>query len=405
MITTDIRHRRGWRSSVGGEHHTRVTVDSYLSRLQNIRASFGLPRNTLRASHDAVEPAVPVVTGVCTLLDLLRPRYPTGTMGKLRFKETERDREDRRFESELRSKRKERERAEDYADLESGGGSRKRRRSSPARTAEDEYTDSVNYERHLREAEERHFRARLFDEMGVDERQDDLQDTFGGYHVPDRWASSSYAAPADPRHMTDDEYTEWVREGMWKYVERHLFKIQSADSLYRRTHAKEAEEQERKRAERAARKARESTKRRETKRLEAELRRDSDNRREQREHARKRAAVDAYVLRWSKLSTQMELSWAHVPWPTHEPPLAPDAISLDAVREFLLDTAVLDDSAESQPKDRRQKLKEALLLWHPDRFEGRWLTRIADVDERDRVREAVGVIARHLNQLMEETPS
>ncbi|KAH7105299.1 hypothetical protein BKA62DRAFT_613532 [Auriculariales sp. MPI-PUGE-AT-0066] len=301
-------------------------------------------------------------------------------MGKLKFKETQHERDDRKVRHARNAKRHDFERAELYADHDASVDPRPRKKQ---RTNADAKLEDANYENYLREAEDRAFRARLFDEMGADDsgRMDDLSDTFQSYYIPDRWASGHYATPKESPHMTDEEYSEYVREGMWK-----------------RTHAKEAEELERKRVERAERKARQEAKCRENKRLEAALRKDSEHRRLLRDEARKQAAFSAYSTRWANMSDQKHLSWAHIPWPSYEPPTGADAITLDSVRGFILSETASDITS----KDHRQRLKEALLLWHPDRFEGRWLGRIEDAAERDRVRDAVGVIARLLNQLMEE---
>lgn len=132
-------------------------------------------------------------------------------MGKLKFKSTELEREAREFSKQERAKRKERERAERYADDEADAHRGKRRRASP-----DARLDEQEYERMLREAEDKAFRAKLFDELAMDDELDGVHTMMGDYHVPDRWATGSHAVPADPKHMTDDEYAEWVREGMWR---------------------------------------------------------------------------------------------------------------------------------------------------------------------------------------------
>ena len=53
----------------------------------------------------------------------------------------------------------------------------------------------------------------------------------------------------------------------------------------------------------------------------------------------------------------------------------------------------------SPEKKARDRLKEQLLRWHPDRFEGKWLTRVAEED-REEVKKGVGQVARALNELM-----
>ena len=48
----------------------------------------------------------------------------------------------------------------------------------------------------------------------------------------------------------------------------------------------------------------------------------------------------------------------------------------------------------------RDRLKEQLLRWHPDRFESKWLSKVQDPDEKETVRRAAGQVVRGLNELM-----
>lgn len=131
------------------------------------------------------------------------------------------------------------------------------------------------------EIEEQRFREKMWGAFEDDERLDAMEAEFNDYaHVPRRWRSSSgrgtstmdYEATEDPQVMDDEEYAEWIRAGMWRYVfadMRYLF-----DGCYsfphahcRKKHAAEFEEQERKKAEREARHAQEEAIRAETRRL------------------------------------------------------------------------------------------------------------------------------------------
>jgi hypothetical protein len=59
-----------------------------------------------------------------------------------------------------------------------------------------------------------------------DERLDSLEARFNDFaHVPDRWRSGGRVLGrsviegddmADPQHMNEDEYAEWIRAGMWR---------------------------------------------------------------------------------------------------------------------------------------------------------------------------------------------
>lgn len=73
--------------------------------------------------------------------------------------------------------------------------------------------------------EERQFREKMFDAMGDDERLDGLETHFNDFaHVPDRWKRSDLGYEGDeylkmdPNAMDDDEYAEWIRIGMYRFV-------------------------------------------------------------------------------------------------------------------------------------------------------------------------------------------
>jgi hypothetical protein len=55
--------------------------------------------------------------------------------------------------------------------------------------------------------------------------------------------------------------------------------------------------------------------------------------------------------------------------------------------------------SHSQGKDGKDRLRSALLRWHPDRFESRWLPKCAE-DERAEIQSGVGFVVRCLNELM-----
>jgi hypothetical protein len=53
----------------------------------------------------------------------------------------------------------------------------------------------------------------------------------------------------------------------------------------------------------------------------------------------------------------------------------------------------------SPGKSRKDRLKEALLRWHPDRFETKWLKKVVEED-REAVKDGVGRVVRALNELL-----
>jgi hypothetical protein len=93
-------------------------------------------------------------------------------------------------------------------------------------------TSDADYERILRELEHRRFRAKLADALDADQgeswaRLDHMESNMNEYaHVPNRWRAGSGRYAEAPEvgtgtldDMEDDEYAEWVRRGMWRWVE------------------------------------------------------------------------------------------------------------------------------------------------------------------------------------------
>ncbi|KAI1782556.1 hypothetical protein LXA43DRAFT_1050734 [Ganoderma leucocontextum] len=245
--------------------------------------------------------------------------------------------------------------------------------------------------------EEERFRDKLWGALGDDERLDSLESSLNFYaHVPRRWRGGGMDRTVDEL----DDYAEWIRAGMW-----------------RKKHAAEHEEQMRKQAEYNARKAREKAIRDETKRLERAEEEDRTKRRRARE--RLRAARELYEARWKALlapsipasSDEPTLGLADIPWPIYHAYLdnrhassspSIDEFTVDALSTFLLPSVEDDRGPDALKKERRERLRDAMLRFHPDKFEGQVMPRVR-ADERDVVREAVGVVARMLNTLMAQT--
>jgi hypothetical protein len=79
-------------------------------------------------------------------------------------------------------------------------------------------------------------------------------------------------------------------------------------------------------------------------------------------------------------------------------------LTIEAISQFLL-TAAPTDGAKPPPlrdvdkKERKEKLRETFLRFHPDKFEGRVMRRVK-ASEQETVREAIGQVVRALNALM-----
>ncbi|TDL17552.1 hypothetical protein BD410DRAFT_729914 [Rickenella mellea] len=99
-----------------------------------------------------------------------------------------------------------------------------------------------------------------------------------------------------------------------------------------------------------------------------------------------------YEVGWATLKDRPTLHFKTIPWPTLKVPTSPEDLSTNTIGPFLL------SPHHSQAKSNRDRIKEQLLRWHPDRFEGKWMTKVAQSD-KDMVKEAVGQVVRSLNEL------
>lgn len=81
-----------------------------------------------------------------------------------------------------------------------------------------------DYERIQAEIEEMRFRDKLYEALGEDERLDSVEASLNTYaHIPRRWRGGGMErmddeVGIDPKYMEDEDYAEWVRSGMWRYV-------------------------------------------------------------------------------------------------------------------------------------------------------------------------------------------
>lgn len=168
---------------------------------------------------------------------------------------------------------------------------------------------------------------------------------------------------------------------------------------HRRTHKAEMEERERKKAERKARKKEQRKAREETARLERQREAERKVKRELKEGRRRREAWDDYETRWKKCTSaevaNHSLNFQDIPWPVFSVPSATEDLTTERISVFLL--YGLDGETES--KTRKERIREALLRWHPDKFEGKMGAKL-DLRDKDSVLDGVGIVARCLNELM-----
>ncbi|KAG8733037.1 hypothetical protein FRC10_000467 [Ceratobasidium sp. 414] len=97
------------------------------------------------------------------------------------------------------------------------------------------------------------------------------------------------------------------------------------------------------------------------------------------------------------LNEKPMLSFKDIPWPTFNLSLQPEDITKKEVQRFV------EASQASRPeKFKRRVTKEWLLVWHPDKFCGRWLPHVVE-PERLLVQRGTSIVAQLLNDIMSET--
>ncbi|KAG6871526.1 hypothetical protein C0995_003569, partial [Termitomyces sp. Mi166 len=107
--------------------------------------------------------------------------------------------------------------------------------------------------------------------------------------------------------------------------------------------------------------------------------------------------LERHDRQWNILiSSATSLHWGSIPWPMFFPPQSPEDITLSAVTTYL-QSPLLPDREKAKPQ--KDRLKEMIKKWHPDRFETKYLPRIIEGD-REKVKEGTGVVIRSLNELL-----
>jgi hypothetical protein len=172
----------------------------------------------------------------------------------------------------------------------------------------------------------------------------------------------------------------------------------------RKTHAEEYAEQQRKKAEHAARKAEEKTRKAETKRLEKLAEDERKHWEEERGIRLLEQAREEYHSRWVALLASVgertegdDLAFHDIPWPVVDAYrrrrteyLKVDGFTAEAISSFLF---------AGETRERRDRLREAIRRFHPDKFEGRFIRRVRHQDQ-ERVLEGIGQVSRILNSLL-----
>ncbi|TEB31822.1 hypothetical protein FA13DRAFT_1614161, partial [Coprinellus micaceus] len=97
---------------------------------------------------------------------------------------------------------------------------------------------------------------------------------------------------------------------------------------------------------------------------------------------------------WSSLPSMTALRWSNFPWPMIKRPSNPEDLTTAAIEGYVLSQFYPDKS-----KADKDRVKEYIRRWHPDRFETKLLNKVVE-EEKERVREGAGSVARSLNDIL-----
>jgi hypothetical protein len=98
---------------------------------------------------------------------------------------------------------------------------------------------------------------------------------------------------------------------------------------------------------------------------------------------------------WARLKSLDDLGWDSFPWPMFKKPTEPEELTSVAIGAYVLSPHHPTDKS----KAARDRVKDHIKKWHPDRFETKLLRKVRE-EERERVREGAGLVARNLNEML-----
>ncbi len=105
-----------------------------------------------------------------------------------------------------------------------------------------------------------------------------------------------------------------------------------------------------------------------------------------------RVFVD-HERQWSHLQTMEIADWNSFPWPALKRPSNPEELTTTAISAYIFSP---HNPSDKPDKDR---LKEQIRRWYPDRFETKLLPKVRS-DDREKVKEGAGQVVRSLNDLL-----
>ncbi|TFY52197.1 hypothetical protein EVJ58_g10149 [Rhodofomes roseus] len=104
---------------------------------------------------------------------------------------------------------------------------------------------------------------------------------------------------------------------------------------------------------------------------------------------------EEHERRWSRLATLDLLTWYSFPWPILQRANSPEELTVQAIHAYVLSP----HHPNEKNKSAKDLIKDYIKRWHPDRFETKFLPKVRE-DDREKVKEGAGVVARNLNEML-----
>ncbi|EGO03387.1 hypothetical protein SERLA73DRAFT_46239 [Serpula lacrymans var. lacrymans S7.3] len=101
---------------------------------------------------------------------------------------------------------------------------------------------------------------------------------------------------------------------------------------------------------------------------------------------------ELHKAQWDKIQSLSTILWEDFPWPMFKRPKGPDDLTTPAINAYMLSPLHPSD------KSTKDRIKDSLRKWHPDRF-NHSLPKVKEED-RERVQEGAGSVVRTLNDLL-----
>ena len=98
--------------------------------------------------------------------------------------------------------------------------------------------------------------------------------------------------------------------------------------------------------------------------------------------------------KWKQLKDSNNLGWNSFAWPAFKRPSEPEEMTTSVISAY-----VHSKYAPGAEKGHKDRIKDQLKRWHPDKFETRILPRVVE-EEREKVKAGAGLVVLGLNELL-----